>query len=156
MYELKKNPALCGIYKLQDLFYSKNKQDATTHIDENGNEYISTLLYTGLHRTISELSRKNAADVQLIGARFKYTWKTISLGLTGFKTDLSKDLISSYTPENLFDFRGSNLTNYGLDYAIKFWKAHLYGEVAFSSAGGKAILSGISLPFNSRIKLSML
>lgn len=137
------------------LFYSKNNQDATVQTDENGNEYISTLLYTGLHRTVSELSKKDKVDVQVYGARFKYTFKTISLGLTAFNTRLSKDLISSYTPENLFDFRGSSLTNYGLDYAYRFWKAHFYGEFALSSTGGKALLSGITLPFNSRIKLSL-
>ncbi|MDA3906618.1 MAG: hypothetical protein PF484_11140 [Bacteroidales bacterium] len=138
------------------LFYSKNKQDATLQIDENGNEYVSTLLYTGLHRTSTELSKKAILDIQVFGGRFKYTFKTVSLGFTAFNTSLSKDLISSYTPENLFDLRGNKLTNYGIDYAFKWWKANFYGEVALSSAGGKAIISGISLPFNSRMKLSLL
>jgi len=138
------------------LFYSKNNQDATLQSDENGNEYISTLLYTGLHRTVSELRKKDNVSVQVFGARFKYTFNTISIGYTAFNTILSKDLISSFTPENLFDFRGNNLTNQGLDYAFKFWKAHFYGEFAMSSTGGKATLNGMTLPFNSRIKLAML
>ena len=43
-----------------------------------------------------------------------------------------------------------------MDYTFKWWKAHFYGEVALSSEGGKALISGISLPFNSRMKLSLL
>jgi len=138
------------------LFYSQNKQDATIQTDENGKEYISTLLYTGLHRTISELSKKNVVDVQLIGGRFKYTFNNLSLGITAYNTTLSKDIISSYSPENTFDFRGNNLSNYGLDYAFRIWKAHFYGEMAISSTAGKAIINGMSIPFTSRIKISLL
>jgi hypothetical protein len=137
-------------------FYSKNKQDATLQTNEDGTEYVSTLLFTGLHRTVLELSKKDIVDVQLFGGRFKYSSNYISVGFTAYNTKLSKDLISRNTPENLFDFRGNNLTNYGLDYAFRIWKAHFYGEVALSSAGGKAIISGLSLPFNSRTKLSLL
>lgn len=137
-------------------FYSKNKQDATVQTDEDGKKYVSTLLYTGLHRTILEISKKDIVDVQLFGGRFKYTMNSISLGFTAYNTILSKDLISSDTPENLFDFRGNSLTNYGLDYAFKIWKANFYGEVALSSVGGKAVISGLSLAFNSRMKLSLL
>ncbi|RLD39148.1 MAG: hypothetical protein DRI74_01620 [Bacteroidetes bacterium] len=137
-------------------FYSKNKQDATLQIDENGNEYISTLLYTGLHRTVLEMSKKDIVDIQIFGGRFKYTLNAFAIGITAYNTKLSKDLISDNTLENIFDFRGNNLTNYGLDYAFKIWKAHFYGEVGLSSTGGKAIISGISLPFNSRVKLSLL
>ena len=81
------------------LFYSKNKQDATFQTDENGNEYITTLLYTGLHRTVSELSKKDIVDVQLFGGRFKYTFNSFSLGFTAYNTNLSKELISSNKPE---------------------------------------------------------
>lgn len=137
-------------------FYSKNKQDATLQTNEDGTEYVSTLLFTGLHRTVLELSKKDIVDVQLFGGRFKYSFNNISVGFTAYNTKLSKDLISRNTPESLFDFRGNNLTNYGLDYAFRIWKAHFYGEVALSSAGGKAIISGLSLPFNSRTKLSLL
>lgn len=138
------------------LFYSKNKQDATLQTDEFGNETISTLLYTGLHRTVSELNKKDNVDVQVWGGRFKYTLNTLALGITAFNTSLSRNLNSSNTPDNLFDFRGNHLSNFGLDYAFKFWKAHFYGEMALSSTGGKAVLSGVTLPFTSRVKLSLL
>lgn len=137
-------------------FYSKNKQDATLQTDEDGKEYVSTLLYTGLHRTVSEISKRDVVDIQLFGGRFKYTLNKLSIGITAYNTTLSKELISTETPENIFDFRGSNLTNYGLDYAFKIWKAHFYGELALSSTGGKAMISGMSLAFNSRMKLSLL
>ena len=137
-------------------FYSKNKQDATLQTDEDGKEYVSTLLYTGLHRTVSEISKKDIIDIQFFGGRFKYTLNRFSIGITSYNTKLSKDLISAETAENIFDFRGNNLTNYGLDYAFKIWKAHFYGELALSSFGGKAMISGMSLAFNSRVKLSLL
>ena len=138
------------------LFYSKNKQDASSQLDEDGNEYVITLLNTGFHRTLLELSKKDKLSIRLFGGRLKYTWHSISLGFTAFNTHLSKDLISDNTPDNLFDFRGNNLTNYGLDYAFKWWKFHFYGEMALSSEGGKALISGINIPFNSRMKLALL
>jgi len=137
-------------------FYSKNKQDATLQTNGDGKEYVSTLLYTGLHRTVLEISKKNSVDVQVFGGRIKYSLNTVSLGFTAYNTTVSKEIINSNTPENIFDFRGDNLTNYGLDYAFKIWKANFYGEMALSSTGGKALISGMSLAFNSRMKLSLL
>lgn len=138
------------------LFYSKNKQDATLQRDENGIEYVSTLLYTGLHRTILELEKNNIIDIQLIGGRFKYIFNRLSLGFTAFQTQLSKDLISDNTPDNLFDFNGRQLTNYGFDYAFKLWKGHFYGEMSLSSNGGKAMINGMDILLNSRMNLSLL
>ncbi len=138
------------------LFYSKNTQDATIKEDENGNEYVSTLLFTGLHRTLLELKKKHSIDIQLIGGRFKYIFNSLSLGFTAFQTVLSKEIISDATPDNLFDFNGNRLANYGLDYAFRWWKAHFFGEIAKSSIGGSALLSGVSLPVNSRLNLSLL
>lgn len=138
------------------LFYSKNKQDATLKEDENGNEYVSTLLFTGLHRTLLELNKKHSIDIQLIGGRFKYIFNTMSIGFTAFQTDLSKEIISDATPDNLFDFNGNRLANYGLDYAFRWWKAHFFGEIAKSSTGGAALISGVMLPIHSRLNLSLL
>lgn len=137
-------------------FYSKNKQDATVQTDENGNTSVSTLLYTGFHRTVSELSKKDIVDVELYGGRFKFTANRYSLGFTAFNTNLSKDLISSYSPDNLYDFRGNNLSNFGFDYGFNFWRAHFYGEVSHSSKGGNALLSGVNIPFSSRVHISLL
>ncbi len=58
-------------------FYSKNKQDATLQTSEDGTKYVSSLLYTGLHRTVLEMSKRNSIDIQLFGGRFKYTLNAI-------------------------------------------------------------------------------
>lgn len=138
------------------LFYSKNQQDASTFENENGETQISTLLNTGLHRTVLELSKKNSLDIQVIGGRFKYTFNAVSIGITAFNTRFSNEIQPTNSIDNIFDFRGNQLTNYGLDYAFRWWRAHFYGEASLSSTGGKAILTGINLPLNSRFKLSFL
>lgn len=138
------------------VFYSKNQQDASIQTAEDGQEYVSTLLYTGLHRTVSELSKKNVIDVELYGGHLKYNWKNLSLGFTAFNTLLSKELITASSPDNLFDFRGNSLSNYGIDYSFKIWKASLYGEMAMGSEGGKAMISGVNIPLHSRVYLALL
>lgn len=138
------------------LFYSKSNQDATTQTDADGREYVSSFSNTGLHRTLNELQKKDVLSIRVFGGRFKYTFKSLALGITAFQTQLAKDFIPTDSPDNTFDFRGNSLSNYGLDYAFRCRKAQFYGEMALSSNGGKALLSGLSLPFSSRAKITLL
>ena len=137
------------------VFFSKNQQDASVQIDENGNEYVSGLLNTGFHRTVSELRQKNAMNIQLYGGRLKYTFNNFALGFTAYTATFSKVIKTEIAPDNLYDFRGSSQSNFGLDYGFNFWKAHFYGEFAYNSDGGKAMLSGVNIPFLSRMQLTL-
>jgi hypothetical protein len=138
------------------LFYSKNKQDASFDTDSEGREYIKTLIYTGFHRNISELSKKDRLAIQLLGGRLKYAKNNFSIGLTSYGTHFSKRINPDSSPEKIFDFRGNHLMNYGLDYEFRIWKARFYGELAKSVPGGKAFLGGLSLSLNSRVKFDLL
>ncbi len=138
------------------LFYSRNKQDASFATDSEGKEYIKTLLYTGFHRNISELSKKDRVQIQLLGGRLKYSSNNFSVGMTSYSTHFSKMLNPDLSPEKIFDFRANHLMNYSLDYEFKIWRARFYGELAKSIPGGEAFLGGLSLSLNSRVKLDFL
>ncbi|MBN2236303.1 MAG: helix-hairpin-helix domain-containing protein [Bacteroidales bacterium] len=138
------------------IFYSKNKHDATVQSNDDGSLSISTLLNTGFHRTVSELEKKNLVEIELYGGRFKYNANRLSIGVTAYNTQLSLPIQTTATPDNLFDFSGNQLSNYGVDYSFRIWRAHFYGEAALSSNGGKAFINGVNIPFHSRAQVSLL
>ena len=94
-------------------FYSSNKLDAS--LDGIENEVtIRSLRTTGLHRTVSEITGKDAVRVQLAGGRFSFNFMNFKIGLTGMYTQLSLALNPPPDLYRTFNFKGK--------FMDKFWK----------------------------------
>ena len=69
-------------------FLSYRKTDATLNIDGS----ISSLIYTGYHRTISELNKKNNTSLTAGGMNARWNLEDFSLGATAVFTHINRPL----------------------------------------------------------------
>jgi len=111
---------------------------------------------TGLHRTETELSKRNALFNTVYGAHFRANFKTFKIGTQIMRSEFSLPVIPSARPYQNFDFSGKGLCNASIDYQVLIKHHILFGEVAASSTKGYAILQGAIFKIDSRMKLSSL
>ena len=139
-------------------FYSSKKQDATDYIssDDQESHFLQSINGTGYHRTISELLKKNAVLVQLMGGRIGFSKNNMSLGVIGTYTLLNKDLMSSGVPYQYFNFNGKENSVVGADFQLQLKRMSFFGEFSYNIQGGMAYLAGVNAPLNHRLALSLL
>lgn len=132
-------------------FYSNRHLDAsiTPSVDDKPG-FISSLNKSGLHRTSTELSRKDAFQEQLIGSSISYQSTSfqkafLHLGFTGYASQFSHLYTKGNGPDDLFDFAGQSLN--GLSVNGQFRSTHLmtFFEAGKSYPGGHAITGGLLL-----------
>jgi len=138
-------------------FFSKNKVDGNLVISNDTlQQHISSIIETGMHRTINELMDKNTFEIQILGGNLTFTNKRTKIGLTAVNTKFSKPISQSDELYKLYNFSGNTLNNYGFDYAINLNKINLFGEIATASTGGIAFVSGINTLLSERFYLTLL
>ncbi|GAT63320.1 helix-hairpin-helix domain-containing protein [Paludibacter jiangxiensis] len=112
--------------------------------DSAGNTF-SSIKTDGLHRTLSDLNRKNVISMQVFGGNVNYRFSNANLGITVTDTRLGRDFQPDLKPYNVFYFRGNHQLAAGLNYRFKWNKFTFFGEEATQSAGGYAILNGFTV-----------
>lgn len=139
-------------------FYSYNNIDANILASDTLNEEdaISSIIETGLHRTINELFDKDAINITAYGGRISYQNRFFQLGAIAFQTKLSRSLQLSDDIYKQFYFQGSNLVNYGFDMNIDLGKLSLFGEFSVSSNGGLAGIGGVNAYLAERFIFTIL
>jgi hypothetical protein len=111
---------------------------------------------TGYHRTVSEVSRKNAVNQQLAGIHFDIPFRIARIGATAFCTHLEKPLQRKLTFYNAYEFQGRNNFNASVDYNVLIRKTSLFGETAISKNAAAATLNGVLFEIDPRFSLSVL
>ena len=129
------------------LFYSQQRIDANITVTDTLDkpEYISSLQKTGYHRTIGEILDRQAIKQQLIGSHMSYNINNFEIGYTIHHTKLSAALIPTPNIYNQYYFRGTSLTNQGIDF--KYITSHFafFGEGSMSDNKALAAVIGISI-----------
>lgn len=123
-------------------FYSGKKIDASINTRDTGDFVVTSILESGLHRTYSEVSKKELVNEQLFGANISYRNKGLQYGLTSYKVLYSNKIQKDLAPYEFYNFQGKENFNVGTDisYANRYLSA--FGEFAMSANGGKAFLTG--------------
>ncbi len=138
-------------------FYSSNKIDGNIipviYNDQNG---VSSIIETGMHRTINELLDKNTIVVSVVGGNASYQHSYFSGGLTVYNTTLNKPLVISNEAYKFFNFRGTDVTNFGADIAANLMNVNFFGEISGSSNGGLAGIAGVNTFLDERFFLTIL
>ena len=139
-------------------FGSIKKMDATVQTDSTSNfSFYSSIQATGLHRTTTEIERKNSAIEKIVGSSLSYKKRNFKIGLNtifqGYDKDYSKD-IQTY---NQFDFRGKEMINISTDYNWAIKNLNFFGEIAHNSfSNGIAQLHGVLIAIDSRASFSLI
>lgn len=119
-------------------------------------EFASAINMTGLHRTTSEIARKNALQERIFGSYLQYKTAALQIGISAVHHSYDKIFERSIQPYNQFDFRGRTLMNIGLDYNYVFKNTNFFGEIVRSGSGAIGMLHGALIALDSRMSLSML
>ena len=119
-------------------FLSYRKTDATLNDDGS----ISSLIYTGYHRTISELNKKNNTSLTAGGMNARWNHKDFSLGATAVFTHINRPLSpnKSATYKKIYP-EGSNFFNASLNYSWLHYPFSVNGETAINANGAIATIN---------------
>ena len=119
----------------------RQTQDSLATYDE----FSSGLLYTGLHRTATELASRHRLAETVGGGHLTYVSAggELSLGLTAVGTHYGAPLLKRPEPYNLFEFSGKNNLGLGLDYSYVWRNLLLFGETARTTGGAVGTVNGL-------------
>ncbi len=137
-------------------FYSSNNIDGNIiHLNNNDQDGVSSIIETGMHRTINELLDKNTINVTALGGHLSYQHRKFATGITVYNTKLNKPLVISDEIYKQFNFQGSEVTNYGVDMSLNLKNANFFGELSGSNNAGLAGIAGINSFLNERFFLTI-
>jgi hypothetical protein len=138
------------------LFYSSTKKDANiTDTLETGVICFSSFQESGYHRTSSEITDEKSVRETAFGGNLHYRNNWLKLGTTLVKYDLDRYQEKGNDPEDLYDFQGTGLFNWGIDYTATLHKIQLFGETSHGYTGW-ATLNGVLFSMNKYASLSLL
>ncbi|GIV37738.1 MAG: hypothetical protein KatS3mg032_2117 [Cyclobacteriaceae bacterium] len=124
-------------------FYSYTWRDASVSADSTEQSFVTTFLYTGLHRNTSELSRRKQISEQQYGGVLQYNYKQLDAGAVINNLRFSKPLMPNPQPYNQFAFNGTLLTNVGFYLNYTFRNFTFFSEAARSLNHGYAWVAGM-------------
>jgi hypothetical protein len=142
-------------------FASRKNIDGTpleSHDTLDGHEFaFSSINFSGLHRTNSEIERKNVIGEQIFGSYLQYQNLNFKLGLASTYLSFSGDYSKSLQSYNLFDFRGKSLMTSSLDYSFSMWNFHFFGEASYQGeTKAHAVLNGVLISLDPSLSFSLL
>jgi hypothetical protein len=138
------------------LFASIKKLSANVAFDSTGKKVFTSLLSSGLHRTVSEVADKNSIQQASFGSNIRYHKNALSVGLNFVQYKFSQPYQKRDEPYNLFSIKGKDWHNLSADYSFTFKNMHFFGEVAVDKNLGKAIINGLIASLHSKIDVSLL
>ena len=132
-------------------FVSYRTIDAT--LRDNG---IKTIVKTGLHRTASEMAKKDVASNFLAGGNLHYSSGGLHVGATAFTTSFSKPLLPSTLLYKRYAPVGCHFWNASIDYGYISHRLSIQGETATGNCGTVATANAVSYAFSDRFSLMAL
>ena len=124
------------------LFLSNRDQDATlSPYGPDSSLGVTTIQRSGLHRTHSEMERKDRLRETTAGITFTYSTPAFEIGYTRYTTTFSHPLISICQAPNVFS--GSRLEGWSIFGSIQTNYTQTSWEIAKSKPGSFAILTSL-------------
>lgn len=129
-------------------FYSNRMIDGDTL-----NGQFSGINESGLHRTLSDLQKKNTVNQQIAGANIVYTHSWFQVGTTAIFNHFSQSLQPRDAIYNRFYFRGQNQLAASVNYRLRWQKLNIFGETALTDQRAMATINGVNFSPLSRVSL---
>ncbi|MGI4872566.1 MAG: ComEA family DNA-binding protein [Janthinobacterium lividum] len=134
-----------------------NSQAATDSLAQF-DEFSSSLLLTGLHRTATELANRQRLTETVGGGHLGYLSADgrLSVGFTAVNTHYGQAVLKRPEPYNRFEFSGQDNTALGLHYSYNYRNLLLFGETGRSSGGGLGTLNGVLASLGPNVDAAVL
>jgi len=125
--------------------YKKLDGDLSQTLDSLGHNdpEITSLPLLGLHRTEAENAKRRQIGEWISGGNIDFRHKNFKVGATAVYTKLGARLNADDVLYKIYAFRGRELGNAGLHYAYVYKNFSFFGEGAWSSNGGWAVVNGL-------------
>lgn len=121
----------------------------------NAEDYFSSLLTSGLHRTRNEQSDKNQVQMNSFGGNISYNKNNLHVGINGVHFQFNRPFNRDDVPYNRFAFRGTRLTNYSLDWSYTWRNLHWFGETAIHQTRYLAFTNGLLMSADPKVDISL-
>jgi len=119
------------------VYASHTRLDASINSDET----VTSFPASGLHRTESEVNKKNRLHETLVGGRVAYSKSWGTLGATGWWSRYSREVKREDPTRYRFAFDGEQNDVVGIDYDLFLGRFNLVGEIARSRSNGWALIA---------------
>ena len=119
-------------------------------------DYISSVLMSGFHRTENEAARRYNTRQFTAGGSLQYRHEALSLRVNAIHHALGAPMQKRDAPYNQYAFQGKNLTGVSADWGYTWKNVHAFGELAHSFSSGKALVAGLMSSLSTRLDLSLL
>ncbi|WP_052315363.1 helix-hairpin-helix domain-containing protein [Emticicia oligotrophica] len=134
-------------------FYSYAKRDANINeTDGEREDYFSSVLTGGLHRTATELARKNQLTEQSFGLNATFRFKNGQVGATILNTQFDAFLQRTPVLYNKFEFVGKQNLVAGTNATYTWQNFNFFGEAARSSSGGVGAIGGFVAALSKQVE----
>jgi len=140
-------------------FYSQKRIDGAGISDSLADdlEFVTTIDVSGLHRTNSEIAKKNQLSERVFGSYVAYQTTRFSIGIAHVQQNYSAPLMKDTVPYNIYAFRGTSTSGTSVDYNLVLKNANFFGEVSYASAQKSfAQLYGMMAALDPRISVSVI
>ncbi len=138
-------------------FFSIRKLSANFVADTvSHEEFISSFLNSGYHRTESEIEDRNKLRQFAFGGNIKYKNENWHIGFNAIHFNFSSSVQKRQEPYNLYAVNGKSWSNFSIDYSYTYRNLHLFGEAATDKNFHKAVINGLLLSVDPRVDISIL
>lgn len=132
-------------------FFSSLPRDAST-----SSETSLSVLQSGKHRTVNEISNRHTLSEKNYGAAMEYKGRSLEMGVVAHRTLYGQSLNKSPTIYNGFDFTGTTNTNVGTFANYSFANFSVFGEYAQTLGHGSGWVAGVLGSITRTIDVSLL
>jgi len=149
-----------GIHSVDlTVFFSDKKNDANLNY-ESADTFpmgrVTSIVEAGLHRTYTEIAKKNNDKLTGYGFCVAMKNKNGKIGFNFLSQHFKIPIQKIPSVYNLNSFHGYKLENRSIDYSYSLKGVHLFGEWAMSNNEAKAFVGGALKSFSKNISMSML
>ncbi|SMO46756.1 helix-hairpin-helix domain-containing protein [Solitalea koreensis] len=135
-------------------FVSYRKLDGNIELDSTENKHVTSILETGYHRTLNEISDKNTVDQLVYGFNINsHPVKNLGIEFTAFHLSYTIPLQSTIKFYNQFLFRGKEQTTLSVAYNYSNANFYFFGETTKQNTSAVATLNGVLVSLSKSITL---
>ncbi|MBP9690217.1 MAG: helix-hairpin-helix domain-containing protein [Bacteroidia bacterium] len=116
-----------------------------------GDDIFSSVSLTGLHRTTSEISKRQNVFQTIYGGNARWVLKRGHIGVTHVNTQYDIAFLPGDKPYQLYNFKGNKLGNTGVDFNLQWRNFNFFGEGARSSNNAYAVTSGMLISLDANL-----
>lgn len=121
----------------------------------NNEDFISSFLTSGFHRTESELADRNKLTQSTFGGNLTFKTNRWQVGVNGVYYRFSSPVQKRDEPYNLYAISGDTWHNFSVDYSYTYKNLHFFGEAAADKNFDKAFVNGLLVSVDPKIDISV-